>query len=598
MSVDDANNRYLLVGYKRRREDDGGITPRFHRKTMGRKGIGKLSLFSVAKIVDVYSVKDGQRHGFRMNTDDIKWSIKGGEQFYGPEPLDGVGFEKGTKIVLSDLKRRIYRSGRLKKRLARRFSVIAEGEFEVTIDGTPITPEDRAYYEKLQYIWTFGELGDAAASRAPNVKKYERAPDLVVDNVTERIDGWIGTVEKPGQTKDPGTNKILNTVSIMVRGKMAQEDILEEFGEAGAYSAYVVGEIHADFLDADDQPDIATTSRQQLIEDDSRYQKLREKIGTELKFIRRKWTRLRNEDGTREALAIPCIKKWYESLEPDHWSVVEKLFGRINRYAIDDDRAKRRLFLGAIITFEALKFRNVVGVIDVINVNTLDYVGKIFRGLDRLELRSYYQITRQRLELIRKFRELVDEGAKEKVIQKHLFDHLRLLDPSWERATRTKRMQYSVSEVFGDIDAKLTDAQKTSRLDIKYMTTGNKHVIIELKRPGCSLNSDDIQRQITKYRGAVINTLKSRGRENEPVECICILDKHPKDWKDYPGAERESRGALEKFHIRIVTYDKLIRNAERMYGDYAENDENVTKMNRLIQEIDPADVDAMCGVGT
>lgn len=387
MTVDDANNRYLGVGYERRREDDGGITPRFRRQTMGRKGIGKLALFSVAKTVDVSSVKGGQRHGFRMNTDDIKWRIKGGEQFYSPEQLgkESVDFEKGTKIILSDLKRRIYRSGRLKKRSTRRFSVIgAEDEFEVTISGMPITPKDRAYHEKLQYMWTFGELGDAVASRAPNVKKYERAPDLVADNVTERINGWIGTVEKPGQTKDPGTNKSLNAISIMVRGKMAQEDILEEFGEAGAYSAYVVGEIHADFLDADDQPDMATTGRQHLIETDPRYQKLREKIGTELKFIRREWTRLRNKDGTREALAIPCIRKWYESLEPDHWSVVEKLFGRINRYAIDDDRTKRRLFLGAIITFEALRFRNTVGVIDVINVNTLDYAGKYFADLTGL----------------------------------------------------------------------------------------------------------------------------------------------------------------------------------------------------------------------
>lgn len=595
MTVDDANNRYLRVGYKRRREDDGGITPRLHRKTMGRKGIGKLSLFSVAKTVDVYSVKDGQRHGFRMNTDDIERSIKSGEQFYSPEQLGKgrVDFEEGTKIVLSDLKRRIYRSGHLKKRLARRFSVIAEDEFEVTIGGTPITPEDRAYYEKLQYIWTFGELGDAVALRVPNVKKYKRPSDLVVDNATERIDGWIGTVEKSGHTKDPGTNESLNAISIMVRGKMAQEDILEEFGEAGVYSTYVIGEIHADFLDADDQPDIATTGRQQLIEDDSRYQKLREKIGTELKLIKKDWTRLRNKDGPRKAFEIPGIKKWYESLEPDHRSMAKKLFGRINRYAIDDDRAKRRLFMGMVLTFEILKFRNFLDLLKEIKVDNLDNLGKVFRQLDEIELSSYYQITRQRLGLIHKLGELVDENAKEKVIQEHLYDHLWLLDPSWENAARTKRMESSVSKAFGDIDAKLTKKQKRSRLDIAYRTTGNKHVIIELKRPERALNSDDIQRQITKYRGAVINILKSQGRENEPVECVCVLGKPPTNWRDYPGAERESRDALEKFHARIVLYGQLLENAERSYMDYTENDENITRLNKLIQEIDPDDMDAM-----
>ena len=232
-------------------------------------------------------------------------------------------------------------------------------------------------------------------------------------------------------------------------------------------------------------------------------------------------------------------------------------------------------------------------ILEKIKVDNLDDLGKAFRQLDEIELSSYYQITRQRLGLIRKLDELVDKNAKEKVIQEHLFNHLWLLDPSWERATRTKIMESSVSKAFGEINAKLTEAQKRSRLDIAYRTTGNKHVIIELKRPERNIDSGDIQRQIKKYRGAVINILKKQELENEPVECVCVLGKPPTDWKDYPGAEQESRDALEQFHIRIVMYDKLIHNAERMYGDYAENDENLTRLNRLIQEIDPDDVDAM-----
>ena len=45
MSVDDANKKYLYVGYERRNLRDGRMTPKFKREVMGRKGIGKIPVF-------------------------------------------------------------------------------------------------------------------------------------------------------------------------------------------------------------------------------------------------------------------------------------------------------------------------------------------------------------------------------------------------------------------------------------------------------------------------------------------------------------------------------------------------------------------------
>jgi hypothetical protein len=41
-------------------------TPKLKRNVMGRKGIGKLSLFSIAKTVDVYSVRGTSKNALRM----------------------------------------------------------------------------------------------------------------------------------------------------------------------------------------------------------------------------------------------------------------------------------------------------------------------------------------------------------------------------------------------------------------------------------------------------------------------------------------------------------------------------------------------------
>ena len=49
----------------------------------------------------------------------------------------------------------------------------------------------------------------------------------------------------------------------------------------------------------DDEEDIATSSRQKILEDDDRYLALKEFIRKELKHIQSRWTSLRNREGTQ-----------------------------------------------------------------------------------------------------------------------------------------------------------------------------------------------------------------------------------------------------------------------------------------------------------
>ena len=46
---------------------------------MGRKGIGKLSLFSIAKTVRVETAKEGHKNALSMDLDDIQASIGTGD---------------------------------------------------------------------------------------------------------------------------------------------------------------------------------------------------------------------------------------------------------------------------------------------------------------------------------------------------------------------------------------------------------------------------------------------------------------------------------------------------------------------------------------
>ena len=158
MNLEDINSKYLTVGYQKRAESS--VSPKLKRSVMGRKGIGKLSLFSIANIVKVYSQKDGQKNGFEIDTNALKEAIKSNESYYPLElSTEGISFEEnGTLIELSDLKKKRTASlaTYLKQRLARRFAVIGEkNNFKVYINKTEISIADRNYLPKAQCVWMY-----------------------------------------------------------------------------------------------------------------------------------------------------------------------------------------------------------------------------------------------------------------------------------------------------------------------------------------------------------------------------------------------------------------------------------------------------------
>ena len=151
MNLSDINNKYLTVGYQKRSES--GLSPILHRPVMGRKGIGKLSLFSIANVVEVYSKKDGEINGFKIDANSLKEAIKTNDTYLPTElSPDNITFcGNGTKIILNDLKKKrtAALATHLRQRLARRFAIIgAKNNFKVSINGDEIVISDINYISK------------------------------------------------------------------------------------------------------------------------------------------------------------------------------------------------------------------------------------------------------------------------------------------------------------------------------------------------------------------------------------------------------------------------------------------------------------------
>jgi hypothetical protein len=578
MTAEDVNKRFLYVGYRRR--DDLSPVNRLGRHVMGRKGIGKLSLFAIADEIQVETAKDGEQHGFVLRTDDIRAAIRD-EEIYYPEPIDtDVSVTRGTRVALAGLKVRMNAGTErfLRRRLARRFSVIGPmSQFGVLINGEPIAVADRGYFHAVEYLWT---LGDNAHVEALCVnKKRSHALSAEVDPGNGwTVTGWIGTVD---EQKSLGGEA--NVLPILTWGKVAHENILPELDQSGVFAKYIIGEVSADFVDADDQEDIATSNRQSIKETDPRFHALRDYLVEAVRTIGSQWRNWRNEDAADKARENPVVKEWFESLHGDALKAAKQLFGKIGRLPLSETQDRTELYKHGILAFEKLRLRDLLSELARIEAAAdLELIGRVFASIDEIEAAQYGEIVRGRLSVIEKFTNLVDDDERERVIQAYLFDHLWLLDPSWERASTNRRIEEKVTTEFADVDARLSSEEKAGRIDIRYRTAAGKHIIIELKKYGRRVKTGELLDQMGKYRTALEKVLQ-RHFPDEPrnIECIAILGYRPDDLDP----ERVD-DALASINARVITYDALIQDSLESYAEYLAVHEDLSRVADIISRLE------------
>ena len=588
MNDPDLREKFLTVGYKRRDTVSGDQTVGKGRPVMGRKGIGKLSVLSIARKVQVFTKKkDADSLAIELDVEKIQEAIENKQKYHPPViniPKDINLETSGTAIVLTDLKKRVNASldVYLRQRVARRFSIISN-DFQVFVDNNEITLNDRNYFGKLEYALVYG---DYDKSKFKHNDKYvvPREENTVDEQEQYPVRGWIGLVKESGSLQEGGDN--LNKISILARGKVALEDILESFREGGLYTKFIIGELEADFLDLTDEEDIATSSRQDFIQSDERFVQLRKFVEQELKYLARARVKLKDEEGENKAREIPVLKDWYESLKGDTKTAAKKLFGRINQIATDEDHRKT-LYKHGVLAFEHLHHKEKLNELEQLDINNLEIAVKLFSELDDIEASWYYQITEGRLDVIRKLSKDITEDALEKIIQEHIYNHLWLLDPSWDMATETPTLEQSVSSAFGKISDTLNDEEKKGRVDIQYKKTSGKHVIIELKRRSVRISSNRLMEQVDKYIQA-LRKLLDEAQESGSIEVICLVGTDLSDWET-PERRQISEKSMDARNIRVITYQQLIRDAEASYQQYLEKSKDKGRIKKLLDEIETFD---------
>lgn len=501
--------------------------------------------------------------------------------------------DRGTMIVLNDLKKKRTATLEtyLRQRLARRFAIIGEAnDFRVYINDEEIKISDRNYLCKAQCVWLYlpeeepekYEEKLIKQTRKEKIKfRRKRQSKISVGEEKYQITGWIATCTEPKELDD---DENLNRIVVMVRGKMAKEDIFSEIGTTALYSKYIFGEISADFLDLDDEADITTSSRQDFFEDDERYVALKEFIKKELVTIRSDWEETRSNSGVEEACQYVIVSEWYNDLKGDDKKSAKKLFGKINQLTVEKDE-KRELFKHGVLAFESFKLKNELSHLEKISAENIADFLEVTGRLDNIEATMYYQIVQERLAVIKKMKDVVSDGSLEKVIQEHLSKNLWLLDPSWDRGTEVPVVEQAFKTQFETIDAGLTQEERDARLDIRYKKASNKHLIIELKKGDRIVKTDDLFSQVRKYFTATEKIMEKQDMK-EPFEIIVLLGRHLDGENFNERVYETTKRSLKEFNCRIMYYEELLRNAESLYSDYLKKNQGLSTLNDLISELE------------
>ncbi len=604
MDVEGIKNKFLKVGYSRRQsstqkdKSDSG-----KRKVMGRKGIGKLAMFALAEFIEITSQASGKElTAFEIDVPKLKESLKEHNSLELNEMI-GAPFSQGhgTRIeltnVLTGLK---VTEAYLRIKLARRFSILGDSYgFKLFLNKKEITKEDRGFYQHIQFLWAFDEKSrvefQALSKNLVSVDDHAMPPaktacvatlpsEVLCGEMRFNVSGYVASVFQPKHLG--GKEDSVNILSIFANGRVFAEDVLSEANSAKYYQNYLVGELHADFLD-DDDTDRATASREAIKRDDPKYQALINFVRTTLESIGEQW------DEWRIALGIDtenegnkAVSDWLDTLKSDNrdFKVAKRLMTSIQNATIhsDDaknDAAKNILYRGAIVGFEKLRLKKQLDRLEQVSDVLSPEFAAIFSALNDVEEAAYAEIIRQRLEIIKKFKDIVDNPSSlEKVAQTYLFDHLWLLDPSWDRVTGRAEMEKTLTAYIKKADSDSTGA----RLDITYRASSGRHVVVELKKPSkTSLKYVDLFEQSRKYKNAVEEYYKTKepNKPVPPLDIYLLIAKTPEYFSE------SDRNSLAAQNARIITYSQLINDANSAYQAYIDANQKTGILEAILAKL-------------
>lgn len=291
MSHEELNVDFLTIA-KNRRITKGTDRSPMGRLLTGKKGVGKLSLFGVANIIEVTSKKDGKINSFKMDYNNIK-KMKSNEKYHPKALITDKNIktsDHGTKILLKEISiKNMTPLNVLWKSLARRFNNYSRKNFLVTLKDSY---NNKKTLDEEAFIFGIKPKECQFEYHFPADFRNEIKNDSELKALTDLgINGIVYTAKKPLNAKDTG-------FAILARGKLAGEPVDYQFADRANdyFYTYSTGFFNMDFIDNDSEKNFISTDRQSVLWDsDENLIKIRGLMNRLINLILKKWKNDRKE---------------------------------------------------------------------------------------------------------------------------------------------------------------------------------------------------------------------------------------------------------------------------------------------------------------
>jgi hypothetical protein len=556
MTTKEIQEKFLVVGRDRRKEENDAptVVGATQRPIMGRKGIGKFSGFGIAQTIEIESATQQENSRFTMTYKDLEDKSADGKITFPKQDPSGT-LKKGTRVTLRSIqkfKTRKISIPELRRGLARQYAIIGSAyEFQVFVNEQEILPEE----------WDLRKFLDKDIAGENIIIEYKNSEIKVGTGWV--VSGWIGTVTKNGsqsQSVKPG-------VIILARGKMVQAPFLFniESSQPTAFS-YVVGEIHAEFVDTPAE-DMIATSRTTLVWDTEANKELERWGQSELWKIEKIWARKRGEANLQKIENSSIYKKFLQEsagvtstqLETAKKIIHEMVKKNPEREA--DELDGQIKFIVDFARFDA--FLDIAQKIDTVDATNIPNLIELFQNWELLEAKEMLKVTEGRIKTIEKLESHIRQDALEvPTLHKFLKDFPWVIDPRWTLVSDETRYSDLLKSNFPEpIDTPDVDR----RIDFLCVKESDTLIIIEIKRPSVKASKkefDQILEYVSFIREYVEKTTDPEFK-NKRVMAYLLVGSVTES-----SLNKTTRQVLANSDIYVRLYSDLLGMVKKLHEDF------------------------------
>lgn len=531
MSPDEINEFYLKVGAERRKDSKrGDRSKRFHRKVMGRKGVGKLAPFGVCRFIEVISSGGKPVHapgggaGYRtahliLDRDAI---LADTDEPYLPtlgDQDEQIRNTTGTTIRLRGFGyRRVPKIDDFERQLAQRFG-LASGDWHITLSDN--TKQLSEADERSVGQFQIGRMENTTITFESMVRDGKethqtKGPDGPITDLPAGFEhegafypltGWVGYSEKPYR------DDLMAGIRVYCRGKIAAQTHIFNMkaGFTGEYDvrSYLVGELTADWLDTDE--DLIRTDRQDILWShdlgqafEAWGQKLVKRIGTLTREPKKKkaWEQFQEKSNIEAKVAKAFPLDDQKAIRDSTIGIAKQLARTTAPENFDDEEYISSLvglsmLLGPHITLDQ-QLREAADE----KHNALSVISVILRTARLAELSAFGHIAEERVKVIKRVEQLKDDpDTLEAAFQKLITGASWLIDPQWSPVAANQSFEtlkqefrkFYREETGEEIQLEPFD-QGDKRADFVLSNNDRCLEIVEIKKPMWGLKNPEMER--------------------------------------------------------------------------------------------------------